>query len=59
MIDSKSTKGNPHFYLICKKCGSDEMYFLESEKDDEGKTSICIYCCDCGELNGINDYTKR
>lgn len=54
----KYTKTSPHFYLICKKCGSDEMYFKKIEKDDDTITDICICCDNCGELSGIDDYVK-
>jgi hypothetical protein len=52
------TKNNPNFYLICKKCGSDEMFFKKIELDptNPDDTGVCVCCDDCGELNPLNDY---
>ena len=53
------TKESPHFYIICKKCGSDEMYFHSTGKaynhDEEG-LDVTLHCNNCGELNSIGDY---
>jgi len=55
-----TTKDSPHFYIICKKCGSDEMYFKGSgEYDENSGLDIILQCRNCSELNGIEDYWER
>lgn len=54
-----TTKGNPHFYVICKKCGSDEMHFEgDGKMDEDCGLQIFLVCDSCGELNGIDEYLR-
>ena len=54
---------NRKAYIICQKCGSDEMYFKIDENPIqwEGEPYNCgvdLCCTNCGELTSIEEWNE-
>ncbi len=50
-------KTSPYFYVICKKCGSDEMYFKGSgEFVKGGGIELDLVCNNCNQSNEIDEF---
>lgn len=49
-------------YIICAKCGSDDMLFINQELEPEEKedcgSGICITCNECGTMTSIEEYNE-
>lgn len=47
-------------YMICAKCGSDEMHFKieKPEYPEDGEIGVCIICENCAELTGVDEWNE-
>lgn len=46
-------------YIICRKCGSDEIDFhISNECPDDPTGFVSMVCSDCGELTSIGEWAE-
>ena len=51
-------------YIICAKCGSDDILFInqeytpEEQKDPDYGSGICMVCSDCSTMTSVEEFNE-